>query len=125
MTAEMTEAEAPIGGRSSFAARAVRTPAFMAGIGITGAVVLLALLAPVIGRYGPAGNGAGLPNSAIARCPLWLAEWNATPTMPPGWNAWSFWQYTDAGDVAGVTGLVGRSRFAGTLDALTTWWSNG
>lgn len=43
----------PTAGRPSFAARAARTPAFVAGVGVTGAVLLLALLAPVIGRYSP------------------------------------------------------------------------
>jgi peptide/nickel transport system permease protein len=44
---------APIGGRPSFGARAARTPAFVAGAVIIGTVLLLALLAPVIGRYSP------------------------------------------------------------------------
>jgi peptide/nickel transport system permease protein len=45
--------QAPISSRPSFLARAVRTPAFVAGVGITGAVLLLAVLAPVVGRYSP------------------------------------------------------------------------
>jgi peptide/nickel transport system permease protein len=52
--AEVSADQAPIRGRPSFGARAVRTPAFVTGVGITGVVVLLALLAPVIGRYSPA-----------------------------------------------------------------------
>ena len=45
--------QAPISSRPSFGARAARTPAFVAGAGLTGALVLLAVLAPVIGRYSP------------------------------------------------------------------------
>lgn len=45
--------QGPAGGRPAFAARAARTPAFVAGVGVTGTVLLLALLAPVIGRYSP------------------------------------------------------------------------
>ena len=47
------EDQAPVSRRPSFLARAARTPAFMAGAGVTGTVVLLAVLAPVIGRYNP------------------------------------------------------------------------
>lgn len=45
--------QAPISTRPSFAARAARTPTFVAGAGLTGTLVLLFLLAPVIGRYSP------------------------------------------------------------------------
>jgi peptide/nickel transport system permease protein len=44
---------APIAARRSFVARAARTPAFVAGSALTAAIVLLALLAPLIARYGP------------------------------------------------------------------------
>jgi peptide/nickel transport system permease protein len=50
--APFTAEETP-GRRPSFLARAARTPAFAAGAGLTGIVVLLALLAPVIARYSP------------------------------------------------------------------------
>lgn len=43
----------PIASRLSFPARAVRTPAFVIGAALTGAVLLLALLAPVLARYSP------------------------------------------------------------------------
>ena len=45
--------QAPISSRPSFGARAVRTPAFVVGAGLTGVLLLLAVLAPVIGRYSP------------------------------------------------------------------------
>jgi peptide/nickel transport system permease protein len=44
---------APIAARRSFAGRAARTPAFVAGLALIAAIVLLVLLAPVIARYGP------------------------------------------------------------------------
>jgi lysozyme len=76
-----------------------------------------------IGRWGPSGTGAGLPNSVLSKCPLWLPEYGTDPVPPAGWAAWTLWQYTDAGTAAGVMGPVDRSRFAGTLDELTAWWS--
>jgi lysozyme len=55
-----------------------------------------------MGRWGPSENGAGLPNSVLARCPLWLPEYGTTPIPPAGWTEWLFWQYTETGTVAGV-----------------------
>jgi peptide/nickel transport system permease protein len=49
-----TAAEALPARRASFLARAARTPACTIGAALTGVVVALALLAPVIGRYSPA-----------------------------------------------------------------------
>ena len=74
VTPEVPADQAPIRGRPSFGARAVRMPAFVTGIGVTGVVVLLALLAPVIGRYGPAqqnllagafGNELAMPSGSV------------------------------------------------------------
>jgi peptide/nickel transport system permease protein len=52
--ASASGAEALPARRPSFGARAAHTPAFFTGAALTAAVVTLALLAPVIGRYGPA-----------------------------------------------------------------------
>ena len=76
-----------------------------------------------IGRWGPAGNGAGLPNKVLARCPLWLAEYGTDPVCPAGWDdAWTFWQYTDAGVVPGVAEPCDCSRFTRTPQELSAWW---
>lgn len=82
------------------------------------------LPAVYISRYGPSGNGAGLPNSVLSRCPLWLAEYGTNPIPPPGWTNWMLWQYTQTGKVEGIGSPCDRSRFAGTLDDLTTWWTS-
>jgi lysozyme len=74
-------------------------------------------------RYGPSGNGAGLPNSVLANCDLWLPEYGTNPITPPGWDAPMLWQYTQSGRVAGVGSACDRSRFAGTPDELVAWWT--
>ena len=78
-----------------------------------------------IGRWGPSGTGAGLPNKILGRSPLWLPEYGDNPVVPAGWRCWTLWQYTAAGTIAGVDGPVDRSRFAGTPGELAAWWENG
>jgi GH25 family lysozyme M1 (1,4-beta-N-acetylmuramidase) len=79
-------------------------------------------------RYGPDGNGGGLPNAVLARTPLWLAAWSAMPVCPDGWDEWLLWQSTDGmlgRDALPVPGLgvVDRSYIAASsLDAIDTWW---
>jgi len=78
-----------------------------------------------IGRFGPSGIGAGLPNSILSRCPLWLPAYTApSPICPPGWSHATLWQYTDKAAVQGVSGPCDRSRFAGTVDELRVWWAS-
>ena len=81
-----------------------------------------------INRYGPDGRGTDFPNSVLSRCPLWLPAYNSRPICPPGWSKWTLWQHTDGiagSDVTSVPGIgkCDRSRFAGTVAELTTWWS--
>jgi lysozyme len=82
-----------------------------------------------IGRYGPDGRGTGLPNRVLSRCPLWLPAYNSRPVCPPGWSKWALWQHTDGsvgsdvGPVAGI-GRCDRSRFAGAVAELASWWKN-
>lgn len=76
------------------------------------------LLFPAIGKS---------THPTLAACPLWIAEYNtlAEPVGIPSqvWKTWSLWQYSESGTVDGVTGNVDRSRFNGTADALTAWWT--
>ena len=80
-------------------------------------------------RYGPDQRGIGLPNNVLSRCPLWLPAYNSRPVCPPGWSKWALWQHTDgnvgsdAVPVAGI-GHCDRSRFAGTIADLVTWWKH-
>ena len=82
-----------------------------------------------INRYGPDRRGTGLPNNVLSRCPLWLPAYSSRPVCPPGWSKWALWQHTDgkvgsdAVPVAGF-GRCDRSRFAGTITDLVTWWEN-
>lgn len=78
----------------------------------------LSLLFPDIGR-------GGFPT--LAACPLWVAQYTsaAEPSAIPTqvWTTWTLWQYTDGGRVDGIDGKVDRSRFNGTAEDLTRWWS--
>jgi lysozyme len=78
-----------------------------------------------IGRYGPDGNGTGLPNKVLSGCDLWLPHYTTKPSpgvLPKGWNDWELWQWTDIGSVQGASG-VDRNRFNGTEAQLRTWWA--
>lgn len=82
-----------------------------------------------VGRYGPDGRGTGFPNGVLARCPLWLPAYSSRPVCPPGWTSWTMWQHTDGNvgsDVVPVPGIgrCDRSRFAGTLTELVSWWNS-
>jgi lysozyme len=82
-----------------------------------------------INRYGPDQRGTGLPNNVLSRCPLWLPAYNSRPVCPPGWSRWAMWQHTDGNvgsDVVPVPGIgrCDRSRFAGTVGDLVTWWKH-
>jgi len=79
-------------------------------------------------RFGPDGQGSGLPNATLAQCPLWLAEWGDLPICPAGWARWTIWQSTDgqsgrdAVPVPGL-GMVDRSYIAaGSLAEIDSWW---
>lgn len=53
--------------------------------------------------------------SVVAKCPLWIANWNVTsPQVPYPWTEWTFWQWTNEGAVPGITGKVDLDRFSGT-----------
>jgi lysozyme len=68
------------------------------------------------------------PNKTLSNCPLWLAEYGTRPICPPGFTAWRLWQHTDGQVGSAVVPVPGigpcdRSKFAGTVDQLRTWWS--
>jgi lysozyme len=69
------------------------------------------------------------PNTVLSNCPLWLAEYGTRPICPPGFPAWQLWQHTDGqvgSNVVPVPGIgpCDRSKFAGTVRQLKTWWYN-
>lgn len=49
---------------------------------------------------------------ALARSPLWLADWTPPADVPAPWHEWSFWQ-TGVAHVAGVAGPVDVDQFEG------------
>jgi lysozyme len=71
---------------------------------------------------------AGHPDTLLARCPLWLAQYGFSAVLPPGWDAWSLWQYTDGAQpgslpVDGI-GHCDRDRFSGTAADLPIFWAS-
>lgn len=71
----------------------------------------------------------GTANSTLCNCPLWIASYTSSPTLPPGWPQWTLWQYTDGQygnppySVNGV-GNCDRDQFNGTLQELQQFWAS-
>ena len=51
-------------------------------------------------------------------CPLWIASYTSSPTIPVAWTYYTFWQYSDSGSVSGISGNVDLDTFNGTLTNL-------
>lgn len=49
---------------------------------------------------------------------LWIANYEPTPWLPPGWPRWKFWQHSKKGVVSGIHADVDLNWFNGTLDEL-------
>ena len=49
---------------------------------------------------------------------LWLANYEPSPWLPPGWPKWTFWQYSKAGIINGINASVDLDWFNGTLEEL-------
>jgi GH25 family lysozyme M1 (1,4-beta-N-acetylmuramidase) len=49
---------------------------------------------------------------------LWIANYEPTPWLPPGWPRWKFWQHSKTGTVSGISELVDLNWFNGTMDEL-------
>lgn len=64
---------------------------------------------PVVYTY--TGFIAANLTSALAAYPLWLADYNATPSNNPVWPSWAGWQHSQSGSVAGVNGAVDMDEF--------------
>ena len=94
------ESQAPIVGRRSFASRAAHNPSFVIGALLTGTVVALALLAPVIGRYSPLQQDLLEPLSGPS-----AAHWLGTDEF--GRDIWSRLLYAGRTDLqVGVLAVV-------------------
>lgn len=75
----------------------------------------------------------GRPDTVLAQCPLWLAQYGPSAVLPPGWSKWSLWQYTDGAQprleppgsqpVAGI-GHCDRDRFNGDGADLPAFWAS-
>ena len=64
---------------------------------------------PWVYSYGPFLR-AHMTDRALARYPLWLAAYQATPPAAPApWGNWRLWQHTNAATVPGVKGNVDES----------------
>ena len=57
-------------------------------------------------------NVEGLWDQALARYPLWVADYSQTDLGSLGpWDEWAGFQYSDQGEVAGIDGAVDLDRF--------------
>lgn len=89
------------------------------------------------GRRGTTLGGYIEPNSILAACDLWLADYRPTPSIPSAWNGrgWRLWQFAGADEtgrggpfqdhtlkVAGI-GRCDRNLFAGSPQDLVAYWS--
>jgi lysozyme len=53
--------------------------------------------------------------ASLAAYPLWLADYDAAPTLPAAWSSWLIWQHTDSGSVAGIDTPVDLDQLDGPL----------
>ncbi len=94
-----------------------------------------------MGRFGPSGNGSGLPNATLDLSDIWLPSYGQIPRLPKGFappdqlpdqhgGHMRLWQQTDgtmnAGQAVPGLGRVDQSAFVGfdTLDAVRVWWGS-
>ena len=66
---------------------------------------------------------------ALARYPLWIADYSTGITAPHtplvgSWSTWALWQYSASASVPGISGPVDMSRFNGSLTDLAAF-ANG
>jgi len=77
-------------------------------------------VSPVIYTSRGEWEGRGLGSlTSLNRCPLWLACYGATATVPRPWGEYALWQYTGDGVILGVPGVFDLSR-GESLDRLRT-----
>jgi lysozyme len=89
-----------------------------------------------IGRSGRSLGGAIGPQSILAQCDLWLADYRSQPQLPSAWaiKGWRFWQYAgESGKAVGSTDSPARSvsgvdrcdrnLFAGDAGELLRYWN--
>lgn len=49
-------------------------------------------------------NNSLLPDAVLADCPLWLADYEATPHIPHGWTSYAIWQDSQQGQIPDING---------------------
>lgn len=80
-----------------------------------------------IGRYGPTGDGTGLPDPVLSTFPLWLPKYGPAPTrgsLPAGWTNFVLWQSTDTEMFPSLPGVeVDGDCFNGDAAALAALFS--
>ena len=55
-----------------------------------------------------------VPNltNALARYPLWLADYSKVPGSNPVWSSYDGWQYSEQGSIPGIRGAVDLDQFS-------------
>jgi lysozyme len=77
--------------------------------------------APLIYTYPSAWKETtGNSDSFAASCPLWVASYASSPTLPAAWKDHTVWQYTDRGRVDGISTIVDRDRMSDVDSELDT-----
>jgi lysozyme len=66
---------------------------------------------------------AGNPDSRLTGYRLWIAQYGATLTLPPGWDRYYLWQYSDKGSVPGIQPPTDLNAYAGPVSELLAGWS--
>jgi len=73
---------------------------------------------PIIYSYVSWFASVGVTDTMLATYPLYIASYNACPSIPAPWTQTVFWQYSASGTVPGITPTADLDRFMGTADQL-------
>lgn len=68
-------------------------------------------------------NSNDFENSILLNCPLWVARYGKSPSIPLSFGNFKLWQYTDRGRVNGIGGNVDRNYFNGNVAELYEMWN--
>ncbi|WP_291765817.1 LysM peptidoglycan-binding domain-containing protein [Blautia sp.] len=65
--------------------------------------------------YTNANSAQNLFDTALAKYPLWVADWSREPQDLGPWENWAGFQYSDQGRVNGISGRVDLDRFTSDM----------
>lgn len=65
----------------------------------------------------------GMADPRLSQYRLWLAQYNTSYVLPPGWDTFWGWQYTENGSCPGINSPVDLNAYIGTAKELENDWS--